>query len=66
MANSEKHGMFRIVGVRSNGERVAISAHRSREVAESVVGLIQDFSGYSDVRIEHDGKSDATVATNGE
>jgi hypothetical protein len=52
--------MFRVIGVRSNGERVAISRHHSRDVAESAVQLIESFSGYSEAYIEDDGISQET------
>ena len=55
-----KQMMFRVIGVRSNGERVAISTHHSREDAESAIQLIQSFSGYSEAYIEDDGTSQET------
>ncbi|MBI3866461.1 MAG: hypothetical protein HY290_31660 [Planctomycetia bacterium] len=54
---------FRVVGVRSNGKRVVISQHDSREVAEKVVRLIEFGSPFKELLIE--GGPDGYPATSG-
>jgi len=43
---------FRVVGIRTIGERVVISQHASREAAERVVSVIQFGSQYSEIIID--------------
>jgi len=45
---------YRVIGVRSDGERVLISAHFSREVADKVMRLIQNSFGFCKLRVETD------------
>jgi hypothetical protein len=44
--------MFRIVGVRTNGERDILARQETRDTAERVVRLIQGASPYKELRIE--------------
>ncbi len=50
--NREKR--FRVVGVRANGERIIVTKHTTREIAERVVNLIRVGTEFVDLLIEPD------------
>ena len=65
MARTDKQAAFRVVGFRRDGERVLISAHASREVAEKVMRLIVNCSGFRELLIEEAGPPEMAAANNG-
>lgn len=50
--NREKK--FRVVGLRENGERIVVTKHTTREIAERVVNLIRVGTEFVDLLIEPD------------
>jgi len=49
---AETTGKFQVIGIRASGERIVISTHSSRHVADKVINLIQNGSGFAKLTIE--------------
>jgi hypothetical protein len=47
--------MYRVVAVRTSGEQLLVSEHATGEMAQKVVNLINNNSGFKEVRIDNDG-----------
>jgi|GEM_PF-6645130 len=59
--NNAPEDTFRVVGVKTNGERTVLSSHASREIAEQVLALIRCGSDFREFHVEpiggrHSGK----------
>lgn len=65
MARTDKQAAFRVVGFRHDGERVLISAHASREVADKVMRLIANSAGFRELWIEDTIPPEMAAANNG-
>jgi hypothetical protein len=52
--SAETTGKYQVIGIRANGERIVISTHSSRHVADKVINLIQNGSGFAKLTIEPD------------
>jgi hypothetical protein len=49
---AQKEPTYRVVGVRANGERITISKHATRQLAERVVNLIRTGTDFKEILIE--------------
>jgi hypothetical protein len=49
---AETQGCYQVIGIRANGERIVISKHASRVVAEKVIRLTQNSADFKEITIE--------------